>query len=87
MKWTVSPITGTRRDKARLRVPTVRATLLCGFYPAIEHRGEHGRRVLEAVAAAWNRGGFVPSVFHRPTCCADLGPAGRRKLLTESNNP
>jgi hypothetical protein len=85
MKWTVSPVTGTRRDRAGFRVPIIRATLLCGFHPAITHKGEHGKRVLEGVAKRWNATGFVPSVFHRPTCCADFAPAGRQKLLTQSN--
>lgn len=75
-EWLVITKTSTRKNrKSRIREDKIQTYLAvtADCYHVLP--GEHGRRVLEAVAAAWNAAHYKTSI--RPTRC--FADGGRRK--------
>jgi hypothetical protein len=57
--WVVLTTEGSRMGPGRVPAPSISAMLTADGEFGHCLRGAHGKRVLEAVAASWNRTGFV----------------------------
>ena len=79
--WVI--ITKLARRKNRARVTETKVTTFLCYSPDCYHvlRGEHGRKILESVAAAWNARG-VMSPAPSPRCRADFATEAARQRFT-----
>ena len=83
MKWILDTRHSVRRSRARIPEERLTCTMMqMSTAGTITLRGEHGRRVLAAVADRWNAQGFdPPGTITR--CAGDhLSETARRKYLT-----
>lgn len=84
MIWILSTRQSIRRSRARITEERLTCTLMhMTSAGTITLRGEHGRRVLEAIADRWNAQGFdPPGTITR--CAGDhLSETARRKYLAQ----